>query len=207
MIGWLDGLWQSDVPTYERTIQALLQNPPQTDSSRPWCAELWGQGPPLAAQLSLANPQDPGDPALLDNVAGLSRIPSSFPSSQGVPWHNPVRDQATRQTRRQGQPLPLTYCHRRVCATGCEPVHQGEKTRPTGLEPVTCGLRNQRPPSLSDVACDTCESAEKCSAFCSAFFAKKWPDLGNIIEAWPSLSEALRVSVLTLVKAALPPKP
>ncbi len=29
VIGWLDGLWQSDVPTYERTIQALLQNPPQ----------------------------------------------------------------------------------------------------------------------------------------------------------------------------------
>ncbi len=29
VIGWLDGLWQSDIQTYERTIRAVLRNPPQ----------------------------------------------------------------------------------------------------------------------------------------------------------------------------------
>lgn len=29
VIGWLDGLWQSDAPTYETTIKAVLGDPPQ----------------------------------------------------------------------------------------------------------------------------------------------------------------------------------
>ena len=79
---------------------------------------------------------------------------------------------------------------------------EGEATRPTGLEPVTCGSGNQGILVVTTDADDTCQSVEEHSASCSAFLAKNSPDLAVIIDAWADLPEAIRAGIVAMVKAA-----
>ena len=98
------------------------------------------------------------------------------------------------------------------CAQGgtpsCEPdgpIQWGkQKSRPTGLEPVTCGLGNRIERSLSSDCDAACESAQTNSAVCSAFLDALPTDLVLVVQAWKDLPEALKTGILAMVKASKP---
>jgi hypothetical protein len=39
-------------------------------------------------------------------------------------------------------------------------------------------------------------------AFCLAFLAEQMPDLGAVVEAWPTVPAALKAGIVAMVKAA-----
>ncbi len=52
----------------------------------------------------------------------------------------------------------------------------------------------------------SCDSDEMRLASCLAFISSKYPDWASVIDAWPSLPEAIRAAILAMVQTATKPK-
>jgi hypothetical protein len=83
---------------------------------------------------------------------------------------------------------------------------QEPSMRPTGLEPVTCGLEDRCPPGASSETAKTSESKADCLGRALgalvAELAPSAPDLADLITAWPTLPEPLKAGIAAMVKAA-----
>jgi DDE superfamily endonuclease len=72
--------------------------------------------------------------------------------------------------------------------------------RPTGVEPVTCGSEDHRPPPATAYQSRLTAASEEsvCTTGCTS---PANPDLARVIAAWPTLPEPIRRAVLALVAA------
>jgi len=73
--------------------------------------------------------------------------------------------------------------------------------RATGIEPATFSLGSRRPPSETPEQSGDSGGGDSAPATSPAT-APRDPQLAELIEAWPTLAEPMRVAVLAIVRAS-----
>ena len=80
--------------------------------------------------------------------------------------------------------------------------------RPTGFEPVTCGLGNRAPSGVSDSIANTYDEGQGelgvLLGALAAEIAPAAPDLSAVLSAWAGLPEPIKAGIVAMVKAAAP---
>ena len=83
-----------------------------------------------------------------------------------------------------------------------DPAFSGEFIKAAeGFEPTDNGFANRPPNSVTNCNKSTSEFDEKNLASCLALLKEKYPDLQQIISAWPELPEHIKQTVKILVES------